>query len=42
MSASSVVRMMTGSTMMARVQAPDRSERPQPQAVTKNSMPNKP
>ena len=41
-SASSVVRMTTGSTMMASVQAPAKSDRFQCSAVTKNSMPNRP
>ena len=42
MRASSVVRMMRGSTMMASVHPPDSSDSRQPRPVTKNSMPNRP
>ena len=41
-SASSVLRMMSGSTMMDSVIAPDSSDSFQCSWVTKNSMPNRP
>ena len=37
-----MVRMITGSTMIARVKAPASMENPHFKVVTKNSMPNRP